>query len=240
MNTKLKSVIRLTMICSSLLLLATCCKKESNDPDSVTDADGNVYQTVTIGTRVWFQENLKTTKFRDGSPIPFVTDQSAWGALSAPGYCWVENDASNKAIYGALYNGYAVKDSRKLCPAGWHVSTDADWIDMEMEFGMPQSAATMEGDRGMTENVGGHLKDLDHWDAPNSGADNSSGFSAAGAGYRRPTGEFNWFMQWIGFYTSTAPDASHLIQRYLGFDFTGVARRSYPLNYGYSIRCVKD
>lgn len=240
MNARLKSVILLAMICSIFLLLATGCKKDKDETGTVTDADGNVYHTVAIGNRVWFLENLKTSKFKDGSQIQLVTDQAVWAALTAPGFCWVENNTANKATYGALYNGYAVTDSRGLCPAGWHVSTDADWVDMERAFGLVQSEAYFEGDRGMNENVGGHLKALNNWDAPNSGADNSSGFSAIGAGYRRPTGEFNWFRQWIGFYTSTAPDASHLIQRYLGFDFTGVARRSYPLTYGYSIRCVKN
>ena len=240
MNTKIKSVICLTVVCGSLLILAISCKKENNDPGTVTDIDGNVYHTITIGTRVWFKENLRTTKFKDGSEIQPVTEKAAWVTLTTPGYCWYENNVANKTIYGGLYNGYAVKESSGLCPTGWHVATDADWVDMEMAFGLPQAQAYITGDRGEAENVGGHLKDLQHWDAPNSGADNSSGFSALGTGYRRDTGDFEWLGQWAGFYTSTAPDASHLFQRYLGYDEVGVARLVYPLTYGYSIRCVKD
>jgi uncharacterized protein (TIGR02145 family) len=240
MQTRLKPTICSIMIGGAMLLLATSCKKENNDPGTVTDIDGNVYNTVTIGTRVWFKENLRTTKFKDGSLIQPVTEQAAWTTLTSPGYCWYDNNLANKTTYGGLYNGYAVKESRGLCPTGWHVATDADWVDMEMAYGLPQAQGSIEGDRGVAENVGGHLKDLQHWDAPNSGADNSSGFSALGTGYRRPTGEFEWLRQWTGFYTSTATDASHLIQRYLGYDYQGISRRPYSLTYGYSIRCVKD
>jgi uncharacterized protein (TIGR02145 family) len=240
MKTKLKNRISLIVVCALLLVLAFSCKKEDGDPDTVTDIDGNVYHTITIGTRVWFKDNLKTTKFKDGSQIPLVTEQAAWTTLTNPGYCWFDNNTSNKTTYGGLYNGYAVKDARGLCPTGWHVATDADWSDMEMAFGLPQAQASIEGNRGVTENVGGHLKDLQHWDAPNSGADNSSDFSAFGTGYRRPTGEFEWFRQWTGYYTSTGLDADHLFRRYLGYDFTGVSRGNYSLHYGYSIRCVKD
>ncbi|MCU0459923.1 MAG: fibrobacter succinogenes major paralogous domain-containing protein [Bacteroidales bacterium] len=195
---------------------------------------------VTIGSQTWLVENLKTTKFRDGSQVPLITDQSAWAALTTPGFCWYDNNTANKSVYGGLYNGYAVRDSRGLCPTGWHVVTDADFIDLETSSGLLQSQAYFDGDRGVAGNVGGHLISTQYWDAPNSGADNSSGFTAIGTGYRRPTGEFNWFRLWTGYYTSTAPDANHLIRRYIGYYFTGISRSSYDLDYGYSIRCVKD
>lgn len=92
---------------------------------TVTDIDGNVYKTVTIGTQCWMSENLKTTKYRNGNPIPNITDNGAWAALTTGAYCWYNNDESNnKVTYGALYNYYAVNDSRSIAPVGWHIPTD--------------------------------------------------------------------------------------------------------------------
>ena len=91
---------------------------------SVTDADGNIYLTVNIGKQVWMAANLKTTKFNDGKAIPLVTDEMKWKSLQTPGYCFYNNDPANKEIYGALYNYYTV-NTKKICPKGWHVPTDA-------------------------------------------------------------------------------------------------------------------
>lgn len=94
---------------------------------NVTDIDGNVYQVVSIGKQLWIKENLKTTHYRDGSAIPNVTVNSAWVALTTGAYCWYNNDeATYKNTYGALYNWYAVADSRNLCPTGWHIPTYAE------------------------------------------------------------------------------------------------------------------
>jgi hypothetical protein len=91
---------------------------------SIADVDGNLYKTIQIGTQIWMAENLKTTRFNDGAPIPYVTDDIEWEKLTTPGYCWYDNDPSSfKDIYGALYNWYAV-NTYKLCPIGWHVPTN--------------------------------------------------------------------------------------------------------------------
>lgn len=97
---------------------------------TVTDLSGNVYTTLKIGTQVWMVENLKTTKFNDGTNIPNITDAIAWITLTTPGYCFYNNDASKKSTYGALYNWYSV-NTGKLAPTGWHVPTDADWTTLE-------------------------------------------------------------------------------------------------------------
>jgi uncharacterized protein (TIGR02145 family) len=94
---------------------------------TVTDIDGNVYQTVTLGGQVWMAENLKVTRYRNGDPIPCVNDASAWSGLSTGAYCHYNNDFNNAAIYGRLYNWYAVSDSRNIAPGGWHVPTDTEW-----------------------------------------------------------------------------------------------------------------
>jgi uncharacterized protein (TIGR02145 family) len=96
---------------------------------SVTDIDGNVYKTITIGSQTWLAENLKTTHFQNGELIPNETDLSKWGSfqISTSAYCWYKNDKSNKDIYGAMYNWHAVSDIRNIAPVGWHVASVEDW-----------------------------------------------------------------------------------------------------------------
>lgn len=97
---------------------------------TMTDQDGNTYKTITIGSQTWMAENLRVTHFRNGDPIPNVTDNDTWHNLTSSAYCWYNNDISNKDIYGALYNWYAVTDSRNIAPAGWHVPTSDDMQEL--------------------------------------------------------------------------------------------------------------
>ena len=99
---------------------------------AITDVDGNIYVTVTIGSQCWLQENLKTTKYNDMTDIPFVTGDSEWEALTTAGYCWYDNNAADyKSAYGSLYNWYSVSvttnGGKNVCPTGWHVPVDAEW-----------------------------------------------------------------------------------------------------------------
>jgi uncharacterized protein (TIGR02145 family) len=137
----------------------------------VSDIDGNEYKTIQIGTQEWMAENLKTTKYIDGKSIPNVTDFTEWSDLTTGAYCWYKNDPySYKASYGALYNWFTV-NTGKLCPAGWHVPSDAEWLTLLNSSG------------GSTE-AGGKLKETSttHWLSPNKGATNTSGFTALPAG----------------------------------------------------------
>jgi uncharacterized protein (TIGR02145 family) len=104
---------------------------------SVTDIDGNVYKTITIGTQTWLAENLKTTHFQNGETISNETDLSKWGdfQISTSAYCWYKNDISNKDIYGAMYNWHAVSDIRNIAPAGWHVASVEDWQTLSQHLG---------------------------------------------------------------------------------------------------------
>ena len=124
---------------------------------TVTDIDGNVYQTVTIGTQEWMAENLKVTHYRNGDPIQLVTDDSSWSNLSTGAYCDYDNDGDNVAVYGRLYNWFAVNDSRAIAPAGWHVATAADW----------QTLIDILGGDAV---AGGKMKEAGtaHWLAPNT------------------------------------------------------------------------
>jgi uncharacterized protein (TIGR02145 family) len=125
----------------------------------VSDIDGNYYKTIQIGSQIWMAENLKTTRYNDGSNIPLVTDNTAWSNLTTPGYCWYNNDAATyKNVYGALYNWYAV-NTGKLCPSGWHVPSEYEWTLLVNYLGGVYAA-------------GGKLKETGttHWYSPNAGA----------------------------------------------------------------------
>ena len=105
-----------------------CDKKEPVGPatSTMTDQDGNVYETVKIGNQWWMAENLKVTQYRNGDAIPNVTDADQWSSLTAGAYCGYENNLGNVSTYGCLYNWYAVNDSRNIAPSGWQVPTDAE------------------------------------------------------------------------------------------------------------------
>ena len=140
---------------------------------TVTDFDGNVYNTITIGAQVWTVQNLKTTHYRNGTAIPNVTDNAAWAALSTGAYCNYNNDVANVATYGRLYNWYAATDANNIAPAGWHLPSYNEW-------------QTLINYLGGLDIAGGKAKEtgLIHWLAPNEGADNSSGFTSLPAGSR--------------------------------------------------------
>lgn len=149
--------------------------------NSVSDIDGNIYKTIQIGAQAWMAENLKTTKFNDGSPIPYIADATDWSQLSAPGYCWYNNDAESfKTVIGALYNWYttdvAGNGGKNVCPSGWHVPTDPEWTILTDYLG------------GLSV-AGGKLKEsgISHWQSPNINASNESGFTAIPGGYRSYT-----------------------------------------------------
>lgn len=239
MKNVLKKILTVSATGIVCLLLVLSCQKE--ETDTVTDVDGNVYKTISIGGNIWMAENLRTTKFRDGTAIPLVTGEAEWAALTGAAYCWPENNASNKGTLGGLYNGYAVFETRGLCPAGWHIPTDGDWIDLELELGLPQAEAYLDAIRGEDQNVGGKLRATINWDASSAVADNSSGFSAYGTGYRRPPGELTEYRKWTGYLTTTpAILPGNYWMRYLGYNIKGIDRHERDRQYGYSVRCVKD
>jgi uncharacterized protein (TIGR02145 family) len=199
--------------------------------NTVTDIDGNVYKTVTIGTQVWMAENLKVTKYRDGSLIPNVTSNSAWSTLTTGAYCDNNNLPSNSVVYGRLYNWYAVAESRNLAPIGWHVATDGDWTILENYLG------------GLLVS-GGKLKEsgTTHWLTPNTGASNSSGFTALAGDNRLVNGSFEfplgkYYSHWWTSTESNTPNAWH---RYVASVEANSSRYVADKRLGFSVRCVKD
>lgn len=210
-------------------LLMFCLGYTTLQAQTVKDIEGNVYKTVIIGTQTWMAENLKTTKFNDGTLIPLVLIYDEWQALSTPGYSWYENNATSKNSYGALYNWYTV-NTGKLCPTGWHVPADAEWTTLTNYFG--------------TEDIaGGKLKETGttHWESPNEGATNEGGFTALPGGNRGFNGAFGdqgGFGYW---WSSTWSNTTEAWYRYLGYPGSWVRRLGFGnKKSGYSVRCVMD
>lgn len=213
---------------------------------TVTDIDGNVYQTVTIGGQVWMAENLKVTHYRNGDSIPPVRNNSEWASLTTGARCDYDNDTDNVPTYGRLYNWYAVNDSRGIAPEDWHVPSDDDWKQLEMYLGMSQSEADDTGYRGTDE--GGKLKSTGTieggdglWCSPNTGATNSSGFSALPGGYRfYYFGYFYLLGNYAYFWSSTEYGSYPAWRRVLTCYSSGVGRNDNTKRNGFSVRCVRD
>ena len=195
---------------------------------TVVDADGNIYHAVTIGTQVWMVENLKTTRYNDGSAIPLDTNGGTWGGLTTGAYCWYNNDSgSNKNTFGALYNWNAVSTG-KLAPTGWHVPTDSEWTVLTTFFGGESAAGGALKSTGTT-----------YWLAPNTGATNSSGFSALPGGYRFTNGGFFRIDSTGYWWTATTIDATFLWGRQMNFNNANVYMTSNNHPYGFSVRCLR-
>jgi uncharacterized protein (TIGR02145 family) len=201
---------------------------------TVTDIDDNVYKTVKICDQVWMAENLKTTKLNDGTPIPNVTN--GWYGTS-PRYCWVYNNPENKDVYGALYNWYTV-NTGQLCPVGWHVPSDEEWY--QLSLCLDPNAVKVKYYESYT--AGGKLKEtgFDHWESPNTGATNETGFTARAGGYRAYNEPFEGFGQNVNWWSTTMQDQSHAWQRYVGYNNTYITRDEGYLEFGVNVRCVKD
>lgn len=220
----------------SLFMLINSCKKddENNSADpvpitTVTDIDGNVYHTIIIGTQVWLLENLCVTHYRNGDPIPEVTDNTAWSNLTTGAYCNYDNDINNVTTYCRLYNWFAVNDSRKIAPVGWHVPSDAEWTTLTDYLGGESVA-------------GGKLKEmgLTHWISPNTGATNESGFTGLPGGNRDNGGDFDNIGDNGGWWSSTEFSTSAAWNRRLQYNSGEVDRGSNSKGTAFSVRCLKD
>ena len=196
----------------------------------LADIDGNIYHAIAIGTQIWMVENLKVTKYNDGTSIPLITNNTDWLNLSGPGYCWYNNDAvTYKSPYGAMYNWFAV-NTGKLCPTGWHVSTDAEWT-------------TLTDGLGGLSVAGGKLKETgtSHWTSPNTGATNETGFTTIPGGYRAyQNGTFLYIYDDCTFWTATSNTSLAAWGRAIVYNSGAVQVISNDKKYGASVRCIKD
>ncbi len=218
---------------------------------TMTDIDGNIYNTIRIGNQEWTVENLRTTRLNDGTAIPNVTDDAAWSALTNPGYCLYNNDGSNKMVYGALYNWYAVNTS-KLAPKGWHVPTDAEWDTLQnylIAHGYNWDGTTT-GNK-IAKSLAAKtdwivISDTAAFKIPvggvgkHPGRNNISGFSALGSGYRCDKDNYDQSVA-AYWWSATEADKSNTSGRLIDVWTDDLVRfRAWPKNWGFSVRLVRD
>jgi len=205
-------------------------QQTAGDSDqTVEDIDGNVYKTVKIGRQTWMAQNLKTTRYNDGTAIPLVTGAAAWSALSAPAYCWYDNDSiSFQYSYGALYNGYTVM-THKLCPTNWHVPSDKEWMTLIKHLGGEIEAGYRLRETG-----------TDYWVSPNEGATNEVGFTALPGGLRYQDGSFHDFGFGGYWWTSTESSDTRAMFRYIDYEYSNVFGFNNHKTNGFSVRCLRD
>jgi uncharacterized protein (TIGR02145 family) len=194
----------------------------------VTDIDGNLYHTVTIGTQVWLVENLKVIHYRNGDPITNVTNQTAWFNLSTEAYCNSNNDITLWPTYGRLYNWYAVNDSRNIAPTGWHVPSDNEWSILTAYIG-----GASYGYKLIETGTA-------HWLPPNTYATNSTGFTGLPGGYRDSGGIFILIGMEADWWCSTEQGVTSAWARRIFNNSLGLGTLSTSKRNGYSVRCVKN
>ncbi len=194
--------------------------------------DGYDYPTVAIGTQCWFKENLRSDHYRNGDAIPGNMTNEQWRSTSSGAQAVNVNKPASLATYGRLYNWYAVKDARGLCPSGFHVPSDGEWMTLEMALGMTSSEANVIGWRGIDQ--GTEMK-TSSW-----GGTNSSGFSALPGGDRFfDNGYFN-SQGYNGYWWSSSPSGTDAWYRFLYSGYSNVCRNSSHTRFGFSVRCVRD
>jgi len=195
---------------------------------TLADIEGNIYSTVIIGSQVWMAENLKTTTYNSGQAIPVITDNTEWINLSTPGCCWYSNDESTYGdTYGALYNWYTI-ESGDLCPDGWHVPTEDDWSVLYNYIG------------GLY--TGGKLKEtsLLHWQSPNEGATNETGFTFLPSGFRLASAPFVNVRTYGHSWSSTEFDTENAMFHYTTYEDILFYKWYADKNCGKPARCIRD
>ena len=200
---------------------------------TVSDVDNNTYNTVQIGTQCWTQSNLKVSKYGNGDNIPTGLVISAWQNTTSGAYAIYNNDPVNDGLYGKLYNHFAVTDSRGLCPTGWHVPTDAEWTTLENHLGGSIEAGGALKSTAMHPTPGG-------WNPPNTGATNSSGFTALPGGLRTSYGVFANMTDYGSWWSSSVLSGSYTWLRYLSTNTSFFFLDGLDRPAGFSVRCCRD
>jgi uncharacterized protein (TIGR02145 family) len=247
----MKNILRISGVIL-LVLLINSCKKDDNN--AIKDGDSNIYTSVLIGTQIWMVENLKTTKYNDGTAIPNITDNSAWKALATGAYGDYDNNPVNSTLYGRLYNWYAVDNGatnvasnggKNICPTGWHVPADDEWYTLEnylrnngygyegSEYYIAKSMAATSGwwtTYGTPGTVGN-----------DQASNNSSGFTAIPGGQRNyPVGTFSSIGNTGSWWSSTEKSTTSAYGRAMTNNHPVLWGMSQDKHNGYSIRCIKD
>ena len=210
---------------------------------TISDIDGNVYTTVLIGTQCWMKENLRTTKYRDGSPIPNVSEDSAWLYLNTGAYVWYDNDSSWKNKYGAIYNWYSVDNLNGLCPTAWHVPSADEWVALTNSIGGIYNADELKSCRQVNSPLGGYCNVSEHprWyqDSTYHGTD-YSGFSGLPGGFRYEFGSFGNIGRIGYWWSSTEAWTTTARSRSMSYMTGFLGGCNCIKERGFSIRCLKD
>ena len=231
----------------ALVLIFAACKKENSNIKSLpatdnssteavsTDIDGVTGKnSIRIGTQVWKTANLNVSRYRNGDKIPQVSDPTAWSGLTTGAWCYYNNDTANRAIYGKLYNWYAVNDPRGLAPTGWHIPSNAEWATLSAFLG----GDAVSG--GQLKSIGVFEAGTGLWYQPNVNATNSSGFTGLPGGYRYPSGSFQYIHSYGLWWTSTEYFANDAWYSYLYYWSGEKFSYTNSKQDGLSVRCVKD
>ncbi len=232
-------------ICSDCLEEANYISKITNDCLLCVDYDGNIYRAIKIGNQIWTVENFRGIHYNDGTPIPNVTWGPKWQSLTNGARCYYNNDSVKYADkYGALYNWHAV-NTGKLAPAGWHVPTDAEWI--ELENYLIANGYNWDGSTGGNK-IGKSLAATTDWNSSSDKGEvgndmesnNYTGFTALPGGYRVSNGDY-YFLGLNGcWWSSTESLASGAYSRHLGCNYPDLLRYGSNKAYGFSVRFVRD
>lgn len=216
----------LPVLAFGLILLSCSSNKSTNPNTNVTDT----IESVTIGTQVWMVKNLTVDHYRNGDSIPEITDQNQWGPTKSGAWCYNFNSDTVGAIYGRLYNWYAVADSRSIAPVGWHVPSDSEWTIL-IDY------------LGGTNVAGGKLKESTsaHWNSPNTGATNETGFTSRPGGFHNFDGKFGDIGKDGHWWSSTAYNSGSAWNRKMYYTDAAVGRQHLDGKMvGFSVRCIKD
>ena len=200
---------------------------------------GYDYATVQIGEQCWFAENLRGESYSDGEAIPTDLSDSEWAGTAEGAVSVYDGDMANLSAYGRLYNWYAVEDSRGLCPSGWHIPSDGEFIMLELELGMSEDETNGLGWRGTNQGI--QLKSNFGWWAGGNG-DDSIGFTALPGGNRLPSGGYNAALTDGNWWTSSSSESQdgQRMERNLDYNRDNIGRGNQPSNFGFSVRCIKD
>jgi uncharacterized protein (TIGR02145 family) len=241
-----KFLIYPLMLLTAVSFLCSSCSKDDNDdnnPTTVKDRDGNIYHTVTIGTQVWMVENLRVTKYQNGDPVSNVTDASQWGTLKAGAYCNYNNDVTYVSTYGYLYNWYAVNDSRKLAPNGWHVPSTDEWTTLnnyltDNNYGFEGSGGDVA--KALAAKSGWTINGSNGNIGKDQTTNNASGFTALPGGSRLNNGTFYGLLNYGYWWSSTDGGSGLAYSRDLYYDLNIIHPSNDYKEDGFSVRCLKD
>jgi uncharacterized protein (TIGR02145 family) len=215
---------------------STCGGTNVHNPElvygTVTDQQGNVYRTIQIGLQEWMAENLKTTIYRNGDPIPGNLNDTQWASTTEGAWAFPGGGSSLLCPFGRLYNGYVIDDERGVCPTGWHVPSSSEYLFLAQTV-----SQIFQDNSPVTRRLrsGGTI----YWSNPESG-DNSSGFSALAAGQRGSDSVYGQLLTWSYFWNTTLVDTNARSIAYIPNYAAALEFGTAGNNYGFSIRCLRD